>query len=228
MIEEPKILTIKRPSRRPTDTQIAAFKDVPSSFVSDALLGKGALAMNIKPLYGTPHAVGPALTADNSPGDIMGTMAALKYVQPGDMIMTAFAGHQGCASCGDRVLGMFHNSGAAGFVTEGPMRDLSGIIAVGMPAWCTGVNPTTPFTTGPAKMGTPILIGGQKVETGDMIVADADGVVVVPFDQIDHIVAKLAIIKEQEAGLDAKVANGLTIPEKFAAFLESDDVEYID
>ena len=106
MIEEPPLLTIARTMRRPTADQIAAFQDVPSGFVVDALNGGGALSSDIQPIGAGRDlrciAAGPALTADCGPADILATLAALKFIQPGDVVVAAFAGHQGCAAAGDR------------------------------------------------------------------------------------------------------------------------------
>ncbi|MEX0284293.1 MAG: RraA family protein [Paracoccaceae bacterium] len=230
MIEEPKTLTIKRPDRRPTPDQIAAFQGAPTSFVTDAMDGKSALDMAIRPLapdHLPGHVAGPALTAGNSPGDIMATLAALNFIQEGDVVIAAFGGHRGCAAAGDRVSAMMKNCGAAGFVTDGPMRDWDGIVAAGLPCWCTGLNPNSPFTTGPGNVGLPIQIGGHRVETGDMIVADRDGVVVVPFDQIPAVAERLAKVRELEMALDAELSAGLKIPDGVKALIEGDGVEFV-
>lgn len=232
MIEEPALITIQKPGRRPSDEQIAAFQNMPTGFVADAMDGVGALAAPIAPVDPErrlpSHVAGPALTADCSPGDILATLTALKFVQPGDVIVAAYAGFQGCAAAGDRVCGMARNGGAVGFVTDGPMRDLDGIAAAGLPAWCTGLTPNSPSSRGPGRVGTPVQIGGRRVETGDMIVADKDGVVVVPFDAIAAVVARLKLISQLETELDAKVSEGLACPPSIDALLDSDDIAYVD
>lgn len=232
MIEEPAILTIKKALRRPSDSQIAAFQGVPTGFVVDALMGGGALSKTIQPIGSGQDvsciAAGPALTADCGPADILATLACLKFIQPGDVVVSAFAEHQGCAAAGDRVTGMMKNCGAAGFVTDGPVRDYAGIVANGLPVWCSGLTPASPFSKGPGSVGFAVQIGGQEVETGDMVIADRDGVVIVPFERIDDIVAKLEHVTEIENELDAKVADGLKVPDAIATLLASDEVEYSD
>ncbi len=226
MIEEPPRLKINSARRRPSAAQIAAFQGVPTGFVVDAMFGAGALDAAISPIgFGrdiTCVAAGPALTADNRPSDIMGTLAALNFLQEGDVLVSAFGGHQGCAAAGDRLAGMLKNNGVSGFVTDGPARDYEGIVAVGLPIWCTGLTPATPHMSGPGTVGLPIQIGGQEVETGDMIVADQDGVTVVPFERLDEVIESLQRITELEAELDAKVAAGLKVPDWVDEILESD------
>lgn len=232
MIEEPPRLKINATRKRPNAAQIAAFQGVPTGFVVDAMFGKGALDGAIAPIgFGRDIdcvAAGPALTADNRPSDIMGTLAALNFLQEGDVMVAGFGGYQGCAAGGDRVSAMVKNCGGVGFVTDGPMRDYAGIVDVGLPCWCTGLTPNSPFTSGPATVGLPIQIGGVRVETGDMIVADRDGVVVVPFAQIDTVIAVLDTVRAAELALDAQLADGLKFPDGVAALIEGDDVAYVD
>ena len=232
MIEAPPVLTIRKAMRRPSPTQIAAFQGVPTGFVVDALGGGGALSGTIRPLGDGRDlncvAAGPALTADCGAGDVLAVFAALKFIQKGDMLVAAFAGHTGCAAGGDRLIGMMKNNAAAGFVTDGPVRDYTGIIPVGLPVWCNGITPASPSMTGPGTVGFPVQIGGQEVETGDMIVADRDGVVVVPFERLDEVSETLDHIKTLEAELDAAVAGGLRIPTWVEDYLASDQTVWKD
>ncbi|MCV6595301.1 MAG: RraA family protein [Silicimonas sp.] len=232
MIERPPVLTIKSTLRRPSDAQIAAFAGVPTGFVVDALGGGGALSSAIQQVgHGRDmisRAHGPALTADCGPADVLATFAALKFLRPGDIVVSAFAGHQGCAAGGDRIAGMMQNAGAAGFVTDGPVRDYEGVIEVGLPVWCAGLTPATPFMSGPGTVGFPVQIGGQQVETGDMIVGDQDGVVVVPFARIDEVIERLKVIAEKEADLDAQVAAGLKVPGWVEEILASDSTRMVE
>ena len=213
MIEEPALLRINAARARPTAAQIAAFQGVPTGFVNDAMDGAGALASDVAPLAGqTGHVAGPALTCDSGPGDILALLALLKFVQTGDIAVNAFASYQGCAAAGDRVTGMLRNGGAAALVTDGPVRDHVGITAVGLPVWCTGLTPASPVSKGPGTVGHPVVVGGQSIGTGDMVVADRDGVVIVPFGRIDAVIARLDRVRELETALDAEVTAGLAAP----------------
>ena len=130
MIEEPKPLTIKKNWERPSKKQLKAFENIPTGFVTDALDGEGTLSIDIKPVGDGRDincvVVGAAVTAGNNAADIMGTLAALNFIQEDDVLVASVSGHQGCAAAGDRVMGMLKNCGGAGFVTDGPMRDYAG------------------------------------------------------------------------------------------------------
>ena len=232
MIEEPKPLTIKKNWKRPSKKQLKAFENIPTGFVTDALDGEGTLSIDIKPVGDGRDincvVVGAAVTAGNNAADIMGTLAALNFIQEGDVLVASVSGHQGNAAAGDRVMGMLKNCGGAGFVTDGPMRDYVGLIEVGLPAWCTGLTPASPFTKGPATVGLPINIGGQRVESGDIIVADLDGVVVVPHSKIDIIIERLSHITDLEYSLDAEVREGLKIPGPVREMVLETNVKFVD
>lgn len=212
MIKEPPLLTLRPAFPRPTQAQIDAFRDVPTGFVCDAMDGQGALNSNIQPIGNgrdiVCRAVGPALVAENGPAEILATMGALHVLHPGDIVVSAVHGHRNCSAAGDQFCGMLKNKGAAGFVTDGEMRDYDGIVAVGMPAWCSGLSPNSPYSNGPAKVGFGAVVGGQMINSGDLIVADRNGVVVIPYAQIDRVIAQVEQVKTLEAALEAKVAIG--------------------
>lgn len=198
----------------------------------DALGGSGALNPDIKPL-GDGHdlissAAGPAITVNTGPADILALLASLAYIQPGDIVVSAFGAYQGCAACGDRVAGMIKNNGAIGLVIDGPIRDYTGMVEVGLSTWCSGINPNSPVAQGPGSVGQAIQIGGMEVETGDMIVADRDGVVVVPFESIDQVIQRIERIQQLEMQMDQDVANGLKQPSAIAQLLASDRVRFVD
>lgn len=92
-----------------------------------------------------------------------------------------------------------------GFVTDSPMRDLVGIQDVGLAAWCNGLNLNSPYANGPGCVGFDASVGGQLVPRGDIIVADIDGVVVVPHARIDRVIAKLDSVRAAETAMEAKV-----------------------
>jgi 4-hydroxy-4-methyl-2-oxoglutarate aldolase len=234
MIENPPLIQIKKKSsrKRPSEKQINGFKNIPTGFICDALNGYAALDPSIKPLSipgkKVKQVVGPALTVFSGAADVLGMAIALSEIELGDIVVNGVSGFQGTAAVGDRIAGMIKNNGGVGLVTDGPMRDLDGIIETGLDCFCTGLNPNSPFNSGPAKIGFPINIGGTTVSSGDIIVADSDGVTVVPFDKIDEVLKKLDRIIEVESAMDKQVSEGLKISQKALDYLKSDQVVYFD
>jgi 4-hydroxy-4-methyl-2-oxoglutarate aldolase len=131
------------------------------------------------------------------------------------------------AVIGDLIVGMARNCGVAAIVTEGTVRDVAGILAIGLPVYCAGVSPNSPARNGPGTVGLPIVVGGVAVESGDILVGDRDGVVVVPRQMGAKVAAKLIEVRAAEAALEAKVKGGLRIPDFVTALLRSDRIDEI-
>jgi len=230
MIEEPPLLMVKAHRNRPSTDQIEALRGTPTGFLTDAMNGRGALDYSVQALSPSvlPSEVcGPALTCHCGPADILAILGALDEIQAGDVMVVATGAWTQSAVTGDRVMGMLKNAGGAGFVTDGLVRDVDGIEEVGLPLMCCGVSPNSPFAKGPGEIGLPIQLAGVSINSGDMIVSDRSGVVVVPFARIDEVIAKLDDIRMLEEELDAEVAQGLKLPENIKAMMQSDQVNRV-
>jgi 4-hydroxy-4-methyl-2-oxoglutarate aldolase len=101
------------------------------------------------------------------------------------------------------------NRGAAGFVTDGLVRDLDDLETVGLPTFAMGVTPNSPQRRGPGSVGLPIVCGGVAVASGDVVVGDRDGVVVVPRARIDETLKSLDRVRAMEAATLERVRGGL-------------------
>ena len=222
MIEDPPLLTVRRRFARPTRAQLDAFAGVPTGFVADAMNGRGALDARIKPIGRTPASFhGVAITCHAGPADNLALFGALAYGEPGDVMVCATDGFAETAVTGDLLLGMARNRGLAGFVTDGMVRDVPGIEAVGLPCFAAGVTPNSPARNGPGTVGMPVVVGGVAVGPGDVVVGDGDGIVVVPFASIDAVVERLQAVKAAEAALDAKVRGGLQLPDFIRSMIDA-------
>lgn len=229
MIEDPPLVTLRRPRRRPTAEQLSAFAGVQTGFLVDAMGGRGALPVTIKACVAEQSAFcGVALTCHAGPADNLAVFAMLPILSPGDVMMVGADGYTTTAVTGDLLLGMARNRGAVAFVTDGCARDIAGIRAVGLPCVCAGLTPNSPARNGPGSVGLPVVVGGVQVATGDIVVGDADGVVVVPQEQIDKVLERLVDIRRAEASLDARVKAGLGVPEFVTALFETGKVREID
>jgi 4-hydroxy-4-methyl-2-oxoglutarate aldolase len=228
MIDDPPLLTLRRRFRRPTPAEIAAFAGMPTGFVVDAMGGRGALDHHIKPVCEPRSFCGAAVTVDAGPGDVLAVFGALVVAEPGDIVICAADGFEKTAVVGDLLIGMMKNRGIAGFVTDGLVRDTPGIRAVGLPCFAAGVTPNSPAKTGPGTVGEPIVVGGVAVASGDILVADEDGVVVVPFGRIGETIERLRAVQAAEASLDAKVKAGLIIPDFIQTLIDAGRFRQVD
>jgi 4-hydroxy-4-methyl-2-oxoglutarate aldolase len=208
MIEEPLPLVFAPSVEPPASELVERFRATPTSFIVDAMNGVGALDWRIKRLAGGSF-VGVALTCDCGPLDNLAFLAALAKCRPGDVLVAATGGYVGAAITGDLLLGVARNRGAAGFVTDGLVRDLDDLETIDLPVFAMGVTPNSPQRRGPGSVGMPIVCGGVTVATGDVVVGDRDGVVVVPRARIAETLDNLERVKAIEAATLERVRGGL-------------------
>jgi 4-hydroxy-4-methyl-2-oxoglutarate aldolase len=225
MIKDPPLLTIRRNFPRPKPEEVKAFANAQTGHVIDAMNGRGALDYRIKPLA-PPAAtvVGVAMTCHCGPADNLALFGALAVAQPGDILVCGTDEFTTTSVTGDLLMGMARNRGLLGLITDGVARDRAGIVGVGLPVYCMGLNPNSPVRSGPGTVGKPVALGGVVIDSGDIIVADADGVVIVPRANAANVIASLALVRKAETDLEAKVKAGLQIPDFVTAILASDQV----
>ncbi|MFO1055522.1 MAG: hypothetical protein U1E53_00980 [Dongiaceae bacterium] len=231
MIEDPPLLTIRRDFPRPPADLVARLAGTPTGYMVDAMNGRGALDHRIKPLAAAPAPMrrlhGVAVTCFAGANDNLAVFAALAIARPGDVIVAAMESYMASAVTGDLLLGMAKNRGVVGFVTDGAVRDIEGIIGVGLPVYCAGVTPNSPVRSGPGHAGQPIALGDVTIDSGDLVVGDQDGIVVVPRGRLAEIEGRLAAVRAAEAALEAKVKAGLQLPDFVDTLLKSDKVRWV-
>ena len=208
MIEEPPPLVYASAVERPPAVLIEGFRGAPTSFIVDAMGGSGALDWRIRPIVGHSF-LGVALTCDCGANDNLALIAACAESQPGDVLVAATGGFAHAAVTGDLLIGVARNRGVAGFVTDGLVRDVADLEALSLPVYAMGVTPNSPGRRGPGTVGLPIVCGGCAVSTGDIIVGDRDGVVVVPRARLVETLANLSKVKAAEAAMLERVRGGL-------------------
>ena len=229
MIEDPPLLQIRRNFERPDGSLLERFRNVPTEHLVDAMDGRGALDYTVKPVDLLSAAfVGSAVTCLCAPGDNLAIVAALAQLQAHDVIVAATDSHTSLAVVGRRVTGMARNRGAVAVVTDGLARDVAGIKANGVPVFCRGVTPNSAAAAGPGTVGQPVVVGGIAVASGDIVIGDADGVVVVPRWRVDEVLIRLEAVRAREADLAEKLAAGLGVPRRVTELLASPRVRYLD
>jgi 4-hydroxy-4-methyl-2-oxoglutarate aldolase len=208
MIEETPPLVFAPAVERPPTALVERFRGAPTSFVVDAMGGTGALDWRIKPIVGR-SVLGVALTCDCGPNDNLALIAAVAEAEAGDVLVAATACFLGAAVTGDLLMGVARNRGVVGLVTDGVVRDLADLEALNLPIFAMGVTPNSPGRRGPGSVGLPIVCGGGAVASGDVIVGDRDGVVVVPRARLSETLANLERVKAAEAAMLERVHGGL-------------------
>ncbi len=208
MIGDPTRLVIKRSWPRLDAAALDPFRERSTSFVVDAMQGRGGLDHVIKPLGPVSRFVGSAITARAGARDNLAALAALDLIQPGDVLVIATQGFTGTSTLGDNMAKIAQLRGAVAIVTDGMARDATEILEIGIPVFCRGVTPNSAFPSGPGEVGLPIAMGEVTIDAGDLIMGDRDGVVVVPKNRVSEIAARLEEVATLEAEMHAKVAAG--------------------
>ncbi len=228
MIGQPVMLTVRQDFDRPSSDQIAAFQRIPTGFLVDAQNGTGALDYRIKPLTTDMAFAGSVITVHVEPRDMLAVQPGIALAQPGDVVLIETGGYHDAAVIGDNVAIMAKNKGVRAIVTDGLVRDVEGILAAGIPVFCAGVSPNSPYSLGPGSVGLPVAIKGVPIGPGDILVGDRDGVVVVPRSTTDAVIESLAIVADLEANFEKKVNDGATASDWVQELLDSDRTRYVD
>lgn len=229
MLKDPPLLTIKRNWPRLDERLLERLGGVQTGHLVDAMQGRGGLDAEIKPADPMNAGfVGSALTCEPFADDNLAVLAAVARGAPGDVLVVAAEAFRGSAVIGDNVCLMARNAGIRAIVVDGMVRDLDGIVAVGLPVHARGVTPNSCVRNGPGRVGFPVVAGGRQVAPGDLVVGDRDGVVTVPASDVERILAELDDIRRAEADVQAKIRTGLTTLDGVAALLASDKVEWAD
>ena len=159
------------------------FKAIPASNTADVMGRNSAMNPRIK-LVSKPTAqmmVGPAFTVKARAGDNLALHAALNFCQEGDVLVVSNEEDDTRALMGEIMMAYLkYTKKVAGIVLDGPIRDIDEIGKWDFPVYCTGTTPGGPYKDGPGEVNVPIACGGVSVNPGDIILADPDGVIVIP------------------------------------------------
>lgn len=170
---------------------------IPAANISDAQERIG-VASALSPSWPGARLAGPAYTVWTRPGDNLYIHKALEEAQPGDVIVVNGGGDQSRALIGDMIGIRARNQGVAGFVIDGAVRDAEALAECGLPVFARSVTPAGPYKFGPGRLQIPVAIDGVVVAPGDLVVADADGVVVVRRDDAEQVLAQAEAIEARE------------------------------
>ncbi|OYD83650.1 4-carboxy-4-hydroxy-2-oxoadipate aldolase/oxaloacetate decarboxylase [Azospirillum brasilense] len=195
---------------RPTAEQIAVFATIGAATVHEALGRRGAVDSAIKPIWPGLRIVGAAFPLKTQPGDNLTIHAAMKLARPGDVLVVDAGDYTEQGSFGDVMATSAQSLGLAGLVTNGGVRDAAAIRDIGFPIFSRAISikGTVKATLGP--IAQPIVLGGVTVRPGDLIVGDDDGLVVVPLDEVDAVLAASRARLEKEERLRADLQSGKT------------------
>lgn len=196
---------------------VAKYQSVPTTCISDTMQGLHNMDSSIKPLKEEYHLAGRAFTVKMPVGDNLAVLKAIREAQPGDVLVIDAKGDTYRAIAGDFIVGLAKTLGIQGIVVDGVIRDIVGIKQLDFPVFCKGTTVAASGKAGWGELNVPISCGGTSVQPGDIIVGDADGVVVIPQAQEEEILQQALdkLVKDQER--EASVSGN---PETVRAYLD--------
>jgi regulator of RNase E activity RraA len=167
---------------------------------------------------------GQAVTVYARPGDNLMVHKALQVAEPGDVIVVNTCGSTETAVFGELMCQTAAAKGLGGIVVDGAIRDVDGITKLRFPAFSRTVSPGSCDKDGPGELNVPISCGGTVVAPGDVVVGDADGVVVVPSEKVEEVLALVAQLIEREAARIDEIRAGVLFKEEIDATLRQKGV----
>ena len=179
---------IRRQIERVPAELVAQARRFQASILADVGGRRGTLGGRIQPLTKWMKVAGPAFTVEVRPGDNLMIHAALVLAKPGDVIVVDGKGDLSCALTGALMAAHAKKAGIAGFVIDGAVRDTEDCAKGDFPIFAAGCNPNGPLKGAAGRINWPVSLAGTTVNPGDLIVGDADGVVVVPRETAAEIV----------------------------------------
>ena len=175
-----------------------------ASLLADVNGRRGGMHGRIAPIDGRFRVCGTALTVEVRPGDNLMIHAAIALARPGDVIVVDGKADQTCALMGAIMANQCQAKGVAGVILDAAARDGDEIRELGFPMYAVGTNVNGPTKLVPGLINHPIQCGGVTVCPGDLVVGDADGVVVIERQKVATI---LELATEKLAAERRRIAN---------------------
>ena len=193
---------IREIERVPADV-VAKAKEFQAAILADVAGRRGTLHGRIRALDSSMKCAGPAFTVEVRPGDNLMIHAAIALAKPGDVLVIDGKGDQTCALMGTIMMNQCRAVGIAGVIIDAAVRDSLEIREMAYPVFSVGTNPNGPTKFVPGRINHPICAGGIAISPGDLIVADADGVVVL---EREKAAAMLPLAAKKEADEKARIS----------------------
>ncbi|MCE2774184.1 MAG: RraA family protein [Burkholderiaceae bacterium] len=198
---------LKRERQVPTHL-VEAFKGLPVANISDCMARMTAGGPRLRPMHKSGYLAGPALTVKARPGDNLMIHKALTMAQPGDVIVVDAGGDLTNALFGEIMMAIAIKNGVVGVVLNGAVRDSEEIGEGHFPIYAAGVTHRGPYKDGPGEINVPIAMDGMLIRPGDLVLGDADGLLCVPYEDAETLLAATHKKMEQEKQMMADIAAG--------------------
>ena len=211
----PDLSDIRRDFERVSAEIVQKASQFAASILADVAGRRGTVDGRIRPLSTSTRLAGPAFTIEIRPGDNLMIHAAMAMARPGDILVVDGKADRNCALMGSIMLNACKKLGLGGVVLDAAHRDTEELLALGFPVYSVGSNPNGPTKYVPGRINWPISCGGVAISPGDLVVGDADGVVVIEREKAEAMLGLAAQKVADEQQRIADIISGRNIRPKW-------------